>query len=128
MTLEDIKTEVEQLTNIPDISVKSRERNYVIARGIYCYLAEKNTVSTYQKIGQFIGRDHSTILYSIKTLETHLMYEPFFKSVFDELSAKFRGERLKAVENHQDKEKMYRLLNEIPERKYKTVIRLLEAV
>jgi len=64
-----IKAIVESEYQVSDIADKSRERRFCDARKIYSYLASKCTNFSLSRIGKFILRDHSTILYSIKKCE-----------------------------------------------------------
>ncbi len=56
--------------NITDISFFSSLsiRDIVIPRQVYCYFSKKMTDKTLAEIGDFIGKDHSTVLYSIKSI------------------------------------------------------------
>ena len=66
VTPEDVLHIVCRLTGAdPDVlKSKSRKRNYVIPRQTYCFAARSMTRATMQEIGDIIGRDHSTVLYS----------------------------------------------------------------
>lgn len=48
---------------------KSHTKNIVMARHISCYLIKNLTEMTYQQIGKFIGRHHSTVCDSVKFIE-----------------------------------------------------------
>ena len=128
MNLTQIKELVEQATGIKDISIKSRERSNVIARCIFCQLAYKNTTSTYTAIGNEIKRNHATVLHSLDNLPVHLLHEEKFNEIYKDLSEQLRAKRLETFNQYQDKETILKLVREIPERKYKTVIELLKAV
>ena len=53
---------------VAQIKSKSRKREYVEPRQIYCKLAKKFTGMPFAAIGQTLeGRDHTTVLHSIKT-------------------------------------------------------------
>ncbi len=53
-----------------DIKSKKRLKNIVKARQFICYLAKELTKLSFQEIGVLIGgKNHATVLYSIKTLE-----------------------------------------------------------
>ena len=73
-TLENILTAVCILTgsNEAEIRSKSRKREYIIPRQIFCYAARKLTKMKYNEIGEFIGRDHSSIIHSCRESEKHI--------------------------------------------------------
>ncbi len=53
-----------------DILSKKRLKNIVNARQVICYLAKELTKLSFQEIGTAIGgKDHATVLYSVKQLE-----------------------------------------------------------
>lgn len=64
-----VVTKVFELTP-EDIKGKSREKEVAYARHAYCYLCVKlDAMCTLKRVGNSIGRDHSTIINSIKKCE-----------------------------------------------------------
>lgn len=64
LTLSDLLKDISIITSVPlhDLKSKSRFREVVDARHLYCYFAWFHTTSTLKKIGENIGgRDHSTV-------------------------------------------------------------------
>ncbi len=59
-----------------DISGKGKTRNVANARQMAIYLIRKLTSQTLEDIGKLIGRDHSTVLYSIRKMEESLASDP----------------------------------------------------
>lgn len=55
-----------------DIKGKSRKRHFVKARFIAMYCIKNNTSLTLKTIGDMVGRDHTTIIHSLKTIENTL--------------------------------------------------------
>lgn len=56
--------------SIDQLKSKSRKRDIVIGRQVAMYLAKKYTDVSLKDLGQvFGGRDHSTVIYSLKTVE-----------------------------------------------------------
>jgi len=52
------------------ITNKNRSRMIVMARQIFCYLLRDHSRSiSFSNIGDILHRDHTTILYSVKTIE-----------------------------------------------------------
>jgi chromosomal replication initiator protein len=55
---------------------KCRKRHLVEARQIYCYLLREHTNMSTKHIGQTLGgRDHSTVIHSVRALQTTLEVE-----------------------------------------------------
>ena len=71
ITIESILDEVIRKENISlqSLKSKSRKREIVMARQLYSYLAKANTSLSLAKIGSYINKDHSTILYNIKVVK-----------------------------------------------------------
>jgi hypothetical protein len=69
MKLKNIKSIVENVFNIENISRKTRKRNYVYARYVYMYLAREKTRYSLVYIGNYIKLDHATVLHGIKTIQ-----------------------------------------------------------
>ena len=70
---------------------KTRKRSIVIARQLSMFLAKKMTDQSLKAIGDtFGGRDHSTVIYSIKTVQDLLDTDPFFKDTVAELEKKLK--------------------------------------
>ena len=57
---------------IKDIKGKSRKRQFVKARFIAMYLIKNNTSLTLKTIGDIVGRDHTTIIHSLQTIQNTL--------------------------------------------------------
>ena len=57
----------------------TRQCTVVMARHAYCMLAKRYTGCTVAQIGDLIGRDHSTVVHSIKTSNDLLDvgYQPY---------------------------------------------------
>ena len=61
----------------------------VYTRAIYYWLARKTTLqSLTAAIGGAVGRDHSSVLYSLKNLDNWLSFEPVYRKKFDNLKKK----------------------------------------
>ncbi|MDZ5762629.1 Chromosomal replication initiator protein DnaA [Candidatus Cyrtobacter comes] len=60
-----------------DIKSKKRLKNIVKARQFICYLAKELTKLSFQEIGALIGgKNHATVLYSIKIFEEKIKNDP----------------------------------------------------
>jgi len=62
-----------------------------MARQLSMYLAKRHTNSSLKTIGDnFGGRDHSTVIYSCKTVEDLMDTDPLVKDALDELEKKVK--------------------------------------
>jgi len=70
---------------------KTRKRSIVIARQLSMYLAKNLTDKSLKAIGEnFGGRDHSTVIYSCKTVQDLMETDVIFKDTVTELEKKIR--------------------------------------
>jgi len=63
MTLESITEAIKYVTNIDIFNEKSRHRDVVDARKMYGYIAYNHTEQNFRLIGNFINKNHSTIMH-----------------------------------------------------------------
>lgn len=71
-----------------DITVNIRQREIVMARGAYFYLARKTTTKSLKDIGAAVGRDHSSVLYSLSNFDDWIMFDKNFNEKFKILKSK----------------------------------------
>ncbi len=95
--VQDIDVEVnidyiqKYVSNYFDVSIellkaKTRKREIVVARQVAMYLAKKHTNMSLKSIGyHFGGRDHSTVIHAISTVEDIMETDVKFKSQMDEI-------------------------------------------
>ena len=77
---------------ISDLKVKRKNKGYVIPRQIGMYLSRKFTKASLLEIGEkFGGKDHSTVLHSIKKVEDRIIKEPSFKQTMDHLQSRIKS-------------------------------------
>ncbi len=70
---------------------KTRKRQVVIARQLSMYLAKNLTDKSLKAIGEtFGGRDHSTVIYSCKTVQDLMETDAIFKETVDDLEKKIK--------------------------------------
>ncbi len=67
-----------------EIKGKARRQNIALARHVCCYLMRKYTNMSLPAIGSMVGRDHSTVISSIDTVEKRIENDRIFS---DEISA-----------------------------------------
>jgi chromosomal replication initiator protein len=76
---------------ISDFKVKRKYKGYVIPRQIAMYLSRKLTSASLLEIGEkFGGKDHSTVLHSIKKVEQRIAKEASFKEMIENLQSRIR--------------------------------------
>ena len=93
ITLDFIKGLVAQHFDVPvdKLGGKTRKRQFVIARQLSMYLSKNLTDKSLKAIGEmFGGRDHSTVIYSIKTVQDLMETDLVFKDTVSELEKKIR--------------------------------------
>lgn len=99
LTIDDI---VETVCNHYNVTVtavnsKSRKRDYVVARQVTMYLAQKFTKMPASRIGKLVGnRDHSTVIHSCSKVEERLKVDAAFN---DEINSIENGLKIKKVRN-----------------------------
>lgn len=76
---------------VDNLQGKTRKRKIVIARQLSMYLAKELTDKSLKAIGDnFGGRDHSTVIYSCKTVQDLMETDAVFKETVEELEKKIR--------------------------------------
>lgn len=72
-----------------DILSRKRDKNYVLPRHVFIYLAKKHTDSTQKVIGQFLGGlDHSSVIHGIRSIEDKIKTDESLKNTIDILTKK----------------------------------------
>ena len=95
LTIDDIVETVCHHYNVTVTAVnsKSRKRDYVVARQVTMYLAQKYTKMPASRIGKLVGnRDHSTVIHSCSKVEERLKIDVGFS---DELVSIENGLKVK---------------------------------
>ena len=96
LTIDDIVETVCHHYNVTVTAVnsKSRKRDYVVARQVTMYLAQKYTKMPASRIGKLVGnRDHSTVIHSCSKVEERLKIDATFS---DEIMSIENSFKLKA--------------------------------
>ena len=77
---------------ISDLKVKRKYKGYVIPRQVAMYLSRKLTNASLLEIGEkFGGKDHSTVLHSIKKVEERMSKEIPFKEMIENLHSRIKS-------------------------------------
>ena len=93
LTVDDILEKVCNHYHVQQQNVfsKSRKRDYVMARQISMYFAQKYTKMPASRIGQLIGgRDHSTVIHSCSTVEQRLKVDKAFSAELSSIENSFK--------------------------------------
>lgn len=81
-----------------DIRKDTREREVVMARGAFFWLAKHTSKKSVKKIGASVGRDHTSVIYCLKNLNDWLRFDEFFKADFESLKiavlSEFKSEKM----------------------------------
>ena len=77
---------------ISDFKVKRKNKGFVIPRQIAIFISRKLTNSSLIEIGEkFGGKDHSTVLHSIKKVEERMSKDPSFKEMMDNFMSRIKS-------------------------------------
>ncbi|MCB0646673.1 MAG: chromosomal replication initiator protein DnaA [Saprospiraceae bacterium] len=91
ISVENIKKLVAEHFEMPveKLQGKTRKRQVVIARQLSMYLAKNYTTSSLKTIGSnFGGKDHSTVIYSIKAVQDLIDTDTIFRDTVQQLEKK----------------------------------------
>jgi chromosomal replication initiator protein len=95
LTMESIMTIVSNHYKLPIdlLSSKSRKHEVTLARQMCMFLGKRLLDIPLKKIGSYFGgRDHSTVLHSISTIENYLSYDRVVKKSHDLIFSNIRKE------------------------------------
>ena len=93
ITVDEIVDKVCEFYNVPveEVGGKSRKRNFVVARQVSMYLAQKHTNMPAARIGKLIaGRDHSTVLHSCEKVEERMKIDNHFSEEIINIEHSFK--------------------------------------
>ena len=93
LTIDDIVEKVCTHYNVTTAAVnsKSRKREYVVARQVTMYLAQKYTKMPASRIGKLVGnRDHSTVIHSCSKVEERLKIDHEFSDEIISIENSFK--------------------------------------
>ncbi len=72
-----------------DILSRKRDKNYVLPRHVFIYLAKAHTDSTQKVIGQFLGGlDHSSVIHGIRNIQDKMKTDESLRNTIDILNKK----------------------------------------
>lgn len=94
ITAEGIQRAVIEVYNVSlsDLVGKRRTQNIAFARQVAMYLSRKLTSYSYPEIGAFFGgRDHSTVIHAVKTIEEKSSKDSSIKEIVAKIEASICG-------------------------------------
>ncbi len=68
-----------------NINRKSRKRDVVNGRIAFSYIARTHLKKSFRVAGEFIKKDHSSIIHYVKTFDDLYQYDKEFKDTFDKI-------------------------------------------
>ena len=73
------------------VKSKSRKKQFVMVRKIVTWLLKNNTDMTLNDIGMLLGgRDHTTQIWALKSLENFFWYDKLFKKMVEDINQNFK--------------------------------------
>jgi len=93
LTIDDILETVCNHFNVTvaNVSSRSRKRDYVTARQVSMYLAQKYTKMPASRIGKLVGgRDHSTVIHSCTQVEQRIKTDKLFSNEITSIENSFK--------------------------------------
>ena len=86
-----IKAEISSRYNLEweDIESKSRKRNIIDARRLYCGLLRNVFGLTFQKIGKMLNKNHATIVHNTKIHDNFVRILKSYKKNYQEIESLF---------------------------------------
>ncbi|MBR2742385.1 MAG: chromosomal replication initiator protein DnaA [Clostridia bacterium] len=87
ITIDDIIKAVTEFYSISeeDMQGVSRKANIVFARQLVMYLARRLTDMTFEQIGDVLGKNHSTVVYSISKIEEEIRLNARQKKIVEDI-------------------------------------------
>ncbi len=92
--IEQIISEVARTYDVSekDIISKRKTAELAKARQIAMYIARETTELSYKPIGEAFGKDHTTVLYAVKKVESFLKENPHEKEIIDDIIKNLKNE------------------------------------
>tara|TARA_R100000353_G_scaffold111058_2_gene79684 strand:+ start:5494 stop:5868 length:375 start_codon:yes stop_codon:yes gene_type:complete len=105
-----IKQKIEELYDL-NLEKKTRKREYVEARSLFCKICRDTLNVTFQQIGNVINKNHATAVYYKKTIENLMTYDKDIVNNYNEILQKLHLEE----ENfdHLDKDELKTLIKSL---------------
>ncbi len=82
LDLHDIEQALNKITKL-NIRHKSRQREYVNARGLFYFLSNAYTSINITEIARYIDKHHANVLYHLKQTPYMIIQDPKLKDLYD---------------------------------------------
>ena len=99
-----IKDRVEFYTGL-DIRKKTREREYVYARMVFCKIMREEFFMTMDAIGKYLGKSHCTVVHYLKNFDTIEKYEHNYNKMYNYIQLEMNAEHIFIGTNFMGKKK-----------------------
>ncbi|MBQ8203929.1 MAG: chromosomal replication initiator protein DnaA [Clostridia bacterium] len=85
--IETIIAEVANTYNVSETDILSKKRTASLARArqVAMYIARETTGLSFKQIGESFGKDHSTVLYNVRTVEDFIADKPYEKALVEDI-------------------------------------------
>ncbi len=81
--------------SIDDLKAKTRKKEIVIARQVSMFFCKEHTNHSLKSIGyHFGGRDHSTVIHAVQSVNDIMHVDKHFKEQIDELKKRFKMKKI----------------------------------
>lgn len=71
--------------SLPEIISRCRKKEVVNARFIFCTVMKKHFKYSLTRIGNIVGRDHTTVIHAIREFNNRYENEDYFKSTVNKI-------------------------------------------
>ncbi len=87
ISVEKIISEVARSYNVSENDILSNRRtaSLVLARKVAMYITREITQLSYKAMGEAFGKDHSSVLYSVQSIEKFLQDKPYEKELIEDI-------------------------------------------
>lgn len=87
INIEKIISEVARSYNVSESDILSNRRtaNLVLARKVAMYITREITDLSFKSIGEAFGKDHTTVLYGVQSIEKFLQDKPYEKELIEDI-------------------------------------------
>lgn len=92
--MDKIISEVARTYDVSETDIISRHKTSELAkaRQIAMYIARETTELSYKMIGEAFGRDHTTVLFSVKKIEDLLKVSPYDREIIEDIIKNLKNE------------------------------------
>ena len=83
------------MISFDDLKAKTRKKEIVIARQVSMYFCKEHTNHSLKSIGyHFGGRDHSTVIHAVQSVNDMMQVDKRFREEMEELKKRFKMKKV----------------------------------